>query len=182
MSGQGTDSPNGKEGTATRRRRKTIVFLAVFSPLIALLLLTAVLFRLPASLGWPAEQETTAEVEESLSPEEEVDRPVPIKQLVLGKWEGRNEKGEKEGVEFVAEGVFRICWEGMDPLPGRYRFIDQNSVEIAFNLFYKFRAKLTVTAGQLVLTITDKGMTSEKVYRRVEEFSFAKGGTAEGHR
>jgi hypothetical protein len=182
MLGQGTDSPGGEKRTATSRRRKTILFLGVLSPLIALVPLSAVLFRLPLSLGLPAEPETTAEGEGSLSEEEEVNRPVSIKQLVLGKWEGRNDKGEKEGVEFTGEGVFQFRWEGMGPLPGRYRFIDQDSVEIAFSLFYKFRARVAVTAGQLVLTVTDKGVTTDKVYRRVEEFSFAKGGTAEGNR
>ena len=160
------------------------MLLGALSPLIPLLLLTVVLLRQPASPWFSGEQEATAEGggEDGLPEEEGVDRPVPVKRLVLGKWEGRNEKGEKEGVEFAAEGVFRITWQGMDALPGRYRFIDPSSVEIVFNLFYKLKAKITVTAGELVLTVTDKGVTTEKGYRRVEEFSFAKGGTAEGSR
>ena len=32
--------------------------------------------------------------------------------MLQGKWEGRNEKGENEGVEFAPQNVFRITWEG----------------------------------------------------------------------
>jgi hypothetical protein len=102
------------------------------------------------------------------------DREAASRHLIRGKWEGRNEKGEKEGIEFAADGVFRITWEGMSVLPGRYRFLDESSIEIAFTIFKKLQAKVvTVTAEELVLTITDKNEIREKTYRRVEEFSFA---------
>jgi hypothetical protein len=102
------------------------------------------------------------------------DREAASRHLIRGKWEGRNEKGEKEGIEFAADGVFRITWEGMSVLPGRYRFLDEGSIEIAFTIFKKLRAKVvTVTAEELVLTITDKNEIREKTYRHVEKFSFA---------
>jgi hypothetical protein len=102
------------------------------------------------------------------------DREATSRHLIGGKWKGRNEKGEKEGIEFAADGVFRITWEGMSVLPGRYRFLDERSIEIAFTIFKKLQANVvTVTAEELVLTITDENEIREKTYRHVEEFSFA---------
>jgi hypothetical protein len=103
-------------------------------------------------------------------------------ELILGKWEGCNERGRKEGLEFTAEGVARIRWDGRGSLTGRYRLGDQDSIEVSFGLMYKFRARFAVTANQLVLTIPDDDKVKETVYQRVPDWSFrtdANGGSKE---
>jgi peptidoglycan/LPS O-acetylase OafA/YrhL len=95
--------------------------------------------------------------------------------LVLGRWEGENGQGKREGIEFLGDGTFRITWEGTTTLPGRYRFLDEGAVEVVFNPLYRFRARLVVTPETLVLAVTGKGQARETSYRRVEQFSFAGG-------
>jgi hypothetical protein len=93
-------------------------------------------------------------------------------ELVLGKWEGRNERGRKEGLEFNAQGVARIGWDGRGSLTGQYRLGDQDTIEVSFGSVYKFQARFAVTANQLVLTIPDDDKAKETVYQRVQDWSF----------
>jgi peptidoglycan/LPS O-acetylase OafA/YrhL len=93
--------------------------------------------------------------------------------LVLGKWEGVNEHGKKEGIEFTGDGTFRISWEGTSVLAGRYRLVEETTLEVDFNVLYRFKARVAVTPDVLTLTVFEKKETKERSYRRVERFSFA---------
>lgn len=169
--------------TAIPRTRKTarMILMILASAVLLILLLVLTLFALQSSaLLWLGDSFAFLRKEGGIARIEgdaqQVvgDRKAASRHLIRGKWEGRNEKGEKEGIEFAADGVFRITWEGMSVLPGRYQFLDESSIEIAFTIFKKLQAKVvTVTAEELVLTITDKNEIREKTYRHVEEFSFA---------
>jgi hypothetical protein len=92
-----------------------------------------------------------------------------LRELVVGRWEGRNARGKKEGVEFAAGGAFKIAWEGMDSLPGTYRFVGADEVEVTFNPLYHFRAKVTVEGDTLTLAVAGGGGQKVTTYRRVRQ-------------
>jgi peptidoglycan/LPS O-acetylase OafA/YrhL len=104
----------------------------------------------------------------------------PTAEAILGRWEGRNERGMKEGFEFAPDGVVRVQWEKQPVLPGKYRFDTLDTVALRFSLLYAFKARVQVAGDKMILHPLEAEGGGDRVYRRVGAFSFtgapAKGG------
>lgn len=97
---------------------------------------------------------------------------VALRDRLLGKWEGRNPKGLMEGIEFCSDGVFKIMWQGTAHVPGKYRILSEDEVEVIFNIFYWFKAKVVLLDDQLTVTMVQKGEVKTQTYKHVQEYSF----------
>jgi hypothetical protein len=94
--------------------------------------------------------------------------------LIVGKWEGVNARGKKQGVEFMEDGQVQMSWVGLSTPRGRYRLVDGHTIEVDVGLLYSFAGEYAVSQTDLVLRVSRPHDPEETHYKRVQEFSFAK--------
>lgn len=88
------------------------------------------------------------------------------RELIVGKW--KIEKGPEEAtVEFTSDGGLRIKHQQLT-IGGKYRFIDQKTVEIVVSMGNQFQAvQLKVSVTPMELTAQQQGQTRVERFRRV---------------